>query len=256
MVAAAARRLGMDCHLLVSGSPPDEVTGNLLLDRILGATLTFLSMSAAELTPQRVEEAYGAAEERLRSMGKRPFRIAPGASTPLGVMGYRRAFEEVMAQAAGQSFAPDRLVVAVGTGGTLAGLVLGNILAGRPCRITGISIAPAGIPEALGVAPAEELVREGAALLGRDVTAKPGDIDISYAYGGRAYAVPTPEGIEAIRALARAEGVMLDPVYTGKAMAGFLDLCRGGQIAPAEQVVFMHTGGTPGLFAYSKVLAP
>ena len=256
MVAGAARRLGMDCHLLVSGSPPDEVTGNLLLDRILGATLTFLSLAPSDLTPQRVEEAYGAAEERLRSMGRRPFRIAPGASTPLGVMGYRRAFEEVMAQAAERGFKPDRLVVAVGTGGTLAGLVLGNILAGRPARITGISIAPAGIPEGLGVPPARELVREGAALLGRSLTVESGDIDISYAYGGRAYAVPTPEGIEAIRVLARAEGVLLDPVYTGKAMAGFLDLCRSGRIAPAEQVVFIHTGGTPGLFAYSKALAP
>jgi len=255
MVAAAARSLGMECHLLISGAPPEEVTGNLLLDRILGASLTFLALAPSDLTPQRVEAEFSQAEERLRSAGRRPFRIAPGASTPLGVHGYRLAYDEVTSQAAGLGFRPDRFVVAVGTGGTIAGLVLGNILAGRPARITGISIAPPGIPEALGVPPVRQLVEEGGSMLGKSVRVTDADVSISYDHGGRAYAVPTAEGNEAITALARTESIILDPVYTGKAMAGLVQMSRSGQIARSEKVVFIHTGGTPGLFAYGRALA-
>lgn len=254
--AAAARRLGLDCHLILAGSPPDEVTGNLLLDRVLGATLTFLSLTPERLTPERVEEAYDAAERRLVAQGRRPFRIGPGGSTPLGVLGYRAAFDELMAQAreAGARF--DHLLVAMGTGGTMAGLVLGNILSGRPVGVTGISVAPAGMPESLGVSSLGTLVREGAALLGRPVDLLDGDLRVNHDYAGRAYAAPTREGIEAIRALAHTEAIFTEPIYTGKALAGLIDLCRTGSIRAGETIAFLHTGGTPALFAYRAVLAP
>lgn len=253
--AAAARKLGLDCHLLLAGSPPEDIDGNLLLDRILGATLVFLSLSLAQVTADRVEAAYASAEENLRSRGRVPYRIGPGGSTPLGALGYRAAFDETMGQARAQGVAPSRLVVAFGTGGTLAGLVLGNILAGRPVKVIGISVAPPGMPESLGAPPVERLVREAASLLGRTVEPRPDDVRILFDYAGGAYAMPTPDGIEAIRAVARTEGVFLDPVYTGKAMAGLLGLCRSGEIDAEESAIFFHTGGTPALFPYRRALA-
>ena len=253
--AAAARRLGLDCHLILAGSPPAEVTGNLLLNLILGATLTFLSLTPAELTPDRVEEAYAAAEARLRSLGKRPFRIAPGGSTPLGVLGYREAFDETMAQTAALGLKVSRLVTAYGTGGTLSGLILGNILAGRPVRITAISVAPPGMPGAMGVPSVPELITRAAALLGNSVSVSDDDVSIHFEHAGPAYAATTSGGIEAIQSLARTEGIFLEPVYTGKAMAGLIDLRRRAEIAHGETVVFFHTGGTPALFAHRQVLS-
>jgi D-cysteine desulfhydrase family pyridoxal phosphate-dependent enzyme len=254
MTAAACRQLGMDCHLIMAGSPPDEVTGNLLLNRLLGAALTFLSLPLGELTPARVEEAFVAAEERLRAQGRRPFRIGPGGSMPLGVLGYRAAFDEMMQQARAAAAVPSRVVVGYGTGGTLAGLVLGNILAGRPTRITGVSVAPPGMPESLGVPPVADLVREAAALAGETVEVLSDDIEILWEHAGRAYAVPTAEGLEAIRSLARTEGIFLDPVYTGKAMAALISLVLGGASGDGP-LAFVHTGGTPGLFAFQGALA-
>jgi len=257
--AAAARKLGMDCHLILAGSPPDDTTGNLLLDRVLGATFTFLSLAPQELTPRRVEDAFEAAEERLRAKNRRPFRIGPGGSTPLGVLGYRRAFDEILEQARGFGVTVTHLVTAFGTGGTLAGLVLGNILSGRPVSILGVSVAPPGMPDSIGVPPVRELVEQASALLGQRVTPDAGDINITYEYAGRAYALPTTEGNEAIRSLAHTEGVFLEPVYTGKAMAALIDLSRKGSFGlddPDANVVFLHTGGTPALFAYSRSLAP
>ncbi|HKY30989.1 MAG TPA: D-cysteine desulfhydrase family protein [Candidatus Polarisedimenticolia bacterium] len=253
--AAACRRLGLDCQLLLAGSPPEEVTGNLLLCRVLGAALTFLSLTPAELDPARVEEAFSSVEERLKSAGRRPFRIGPGGSVPAGVLGYKDAFDEMLRQARAAGAPFDHVIVPFGTGGTLAGIVLGNVLAGRPAAVTGISVAPPGMPESLGVPPVQRLVRDAAEAAGLSPELHDGDIVIDYEHAGRAYAAPTTEGIEAIRSLARTEGIFLDPVYTGKAMAGLIGRCRTGVIGPGQRAVFVHTGGTPALFAYNKALA-
>jgi D-cysteine desulfhydrase family pyridoxal phosphate-dependent enzyme len=252
--AAAARRLGMDCHLILAGSPPSETTGNLLLDHLLGATLTFLCLTPSELTAPRVEAAFLDVEERLRSQRRRPFRIGPGGSTPVGALGYHRAMEEIISQSHQTGSRFTHVLVAFGTGGTLAGLVLGNILAGRPFDVIGISVAPPGMPASLGVPPVADLVDRAAALLDRRVDVRDEDVRVLYDYTGRAYGVPSPEGVEAIRSLARTEGVFLDPVYTGKAMAGLVDLCRRKVIGADERALFIHTGGTPALFAYSGAL--
>jgi len=254
--AAAARRLGMGCHLILAGAPPDETNGNLLLDRLMGASLDFLSLLPAELTPDKVEESYAMAEERLKKKGRRPFRIGPGGSTALGVLGYCAAFDELMSQARETGVALTHVLTAVGTGGTFAGLTLGNILAGRPVSIVGISVAPPGMPAALGVPPIEQLVAQAGALLGREVALRDDDLRVSHDYAGRGYAAPTHEAIEAIRALALTEALFLEPVYTGKAMAGLIGLCRKNELRESDKVAFIHTGGSPALFVYNKVLAP
>ncbi len=254
MTAAAARRLGLDCHLLLAGEPPSEITGNLLLDRLLGATVRFLSLTIADLTAERVEREFAEEEDRLTAAGRKVFRIAAGGSTPLGAVGYCAAFDELLEQVRRESLDPARIIVPFGTGGTLAGLILGNILADRPAKVTGISVAPPGMPESVGIASLADLVIDAANLLGREIELRPGDLHILYEYSGRAYGAPTGACLEAIHLAARAEGILLDPVYTGKAMAGLIDLCRKGEIAPGETAIFLHTGGTPGLFPYAKAL--
>ena len=253
--AAAARRLGLECRLLMAGSPPAAEQGNLLLCRVLGASITFLSIPPAELTAERVEREFQVAEQALRGEGRKPFRIPPGGSTPLGVLGYVRAFDEMLAQSRDASARLSHLIVAFGTGATLSGLILGNVLAGRPVRITGISVAPPGMPASLGLPPVASLVTEAAALLGERVSLEAHDVRILYEHAGRAYAAPTAECLAAIRGVARTEGIFLDPVYTGKAMAGLLDMCRNGTIAPGEEALFVHTGGAPGIFPYAEDLS-
>ncbi len=253
--AAAARRLGLDSHLLLAGAAPRSETGNLMLDRLLGAEVEFLELSLPELTAERVARAYDEAEERLRSRGRKPFRIAPGGSTGLGCLGYRAAFDEILDQARSAGIDVTHIITAYGTGGTLAGLILANILAGRPAIVTGISVAPPGMPGSLGVPTVESMIEEAAGHLGRRISIRPGDVRILYEHAGRAYGSPTAESIDAIRTLARTEGLFLDPVYTSKAMAGLLSLCQQGEVKAGESVIFLHTGGTPALFAYAEALA-
>jgi L-cysteate sulfo-lyase len=252
--AAAARRLGLDCSLVLAGSPPDSADGNLLLDRLLGASLTFLSLTPADLTADAVTDALANEKARLASQGRTPYVIAPGGSSALGVLGYKVAFDEMLEQALGFGVDVVHVVAAFGTGGTLAGLILGNLLAGRPARVTGISVAPRGMPESLGVPDVGVLVRQAAELIGRHVEVSDEDVQVEYDWSGPAYGAATTEGTEAIKTLARTEGIFLDPVYTGKAMAGLLGLCRNGAIGSDETVVFIHTGGTPALFPYRSVM--
>ena len=218
------------------------------------ATVRFLSLTIADLTGARVEQEFAEEENRLTASGRKVFRIAAGGSTPLGTVGYCMAFDEILAQARTEGVEPAHIIVPFGTGGTLAGLILGNILADRPVKLTGISVAPPGMPESVGIGSLEDLVTESAALLGRKIELRPDDLHVLYEYSGRAYGEPTRACLEAIRQTAHAEGIFLDPVYTGKAMAGLIDLCRKGVVAAGETAIFVHTGGTPGLFPYSKVL--
>lgn len=264
MSAAAAARCGLRCHLLLGGARPAQVQGNLLLDRLFGADTEFLDLTPDELTPERVDRAFAEAESRLRATGRSPYRIPAGGSCALGAIAYALAFRETMDQARRAGLSVESVVAAVGTGGTLAGLALGNALEGHPVRIRGISVAPPGLPEAVGIPPARDLARAGLALLeesglpgiatgaGRpgSVEIDPEDVTVDYAHGGRAYAVPTPESVEAIHLVAREEGLLLDPVYTCKAMAGLIDRARSGTLGRRGSVIFLHTGGAPALFTY------
>jgi len=264
MTAAAAAKAGLRCLLLLGGARPRNVDGNLLLDRLFGADVEFLGLTPAELTAARVSRAFEEAARRVRDSGGRPYSIPAGGSAALGVIAYAIAYEEILEQAAGMGKEVGEIVVAFGTGGTLAGLALGNLLRGGPLKLAGISSAPPGMPAALGIPGVADLVKNALAFLadregGAESPPSAGDAgaeaEVDYGFSGPAYGAPTPESAEAIRIVAREEAILLDPVYTGKAMAGLMARAReGGARRAAGAIVFLHTGGAPALFPYAGSL--
>ena len=241
MTAAAARRLGMEAILFLCDAPPAEEQGNLLLDRILGAEVRFLPGLPLEEIYRRME----AAAEALRHAGRRPYFIPVGGSTALGCLGYVDAVRELAEQAGGR--APDALVIAAGSTGTLAGVLLGTRLFLPRTRVYGISVSP---PAPAGRRKCARIAAEAAALLGVDWQPAPEEIPILDDWLGAGYGIPTPEGMDALRLAARTEGLLLDPVYTAKALAGAIGLAARSELRPEDEVVYWHTGGAPALFAF------
>jgi 1-aminocyclopropane-1-carboxylate deaminase/D-cysteine desulfhydrase-like pyridoxal-dependent ACC family enzyme len=230
----------MRCILVLAGSPPASVNGNVLLDILLGAELVWSGerdrMVCFEETLQQAER-----------QGRRPYRIPYGGSSPLGAAAYAQALAEFLQQ----GVPADRLVLASSSGGTQAGLVAGARLFGFRGRITGISVdQPAdGLRETVA-----ELATRTAALLGERLSIHPGEIDVDDGFLGEGYGVMSDLERQAIRAFAADEGLLLDPVYTGRAAGGMLARIREGRIGRDERVLFWHTGGTPALFAYAAGL--
>ena len=238
--AAAAARCGLDCIVVLEASRPDQMTGNLLLDKLFGAELVWAGEADLELALLRAHEQAAAA-------ARQPYLIPIGGSSPLGAV----AYAEAMAEALQQGVEVDRIVLATSSGGTLAGLLAGAALYDYRGRITGICIGPfrGSVPENLA-----DLAREAAGLLGGDLSLDPRAIDLRQDYLGPGYGVFTELERNAIEIFARLEGILLDPVYTGRAAGGMLDLILSGEIASSERVLFWHTGGTPALFAYADQL--
>jgi L-cysteate sulfo-lyase len=253
MTAAAACRLGMQAVLFLSGcrvpaiagagAAPETTQGNLLLDRIFGAEVRFVP----GLTSRQVDEQMEAAAAGMREHGRRPYIIPVGGSTPLGCLGYVQAVAELAAQASERRLRVDAMVVATGSTGTLSGILLGARAFLPETRIYGISVSPRAEP---GKRKCARIVGEAAELLGVPWRPDPGEIPIYEDWLGPDYGIPTPEGLEAIRIAARTEGYLLDPVYTGKAMAGAKGLAAQEELRSDESVVFWHTGGAPALFAF------
>lgn len=239
--AAAAARCGVACSLVLRGNPPDISTGNLLLDQLLGAKLHW---SGA----QDPEAALEAVIRHLRQSGKRVYRIPYGASNPLGASAYAAALHELLQQQADFN----RIVIASSSGGTQAGLAVGARAAGFQGQILGVSVdRPRDeLAEVIaGIATAT------ATLLGDDRPFSADEIQVTEDYLGEGYAVIGELEREAIRLFARFEGILLDPVYTGRAAGALLDLIQSGAIQRGERVLFWHTGGTPALFAYARELS-
>lgn len=244
--AAAAVRSGMGCVLVLSRGRHAEVTGNLLLDQLLGARLVLVG-SGAERRPTMERIA-----AELSAEGRRPYLIPTGGSSGVGAVGYVRALHEIGEQARARGIAVNAVVFPSGSGGTHGGLVAGARLLGSRARIVGISD---GEPRASLVEMVCRVARETGQALGVPLTVAPGEIEAHDEYAREGYSVPNAGMIEAVRLVARTEGIVLDPVYTGKAMAGLIDLVRRGAFAPDDTVVFIHTGGVAGLFAYPEGLA-
>lgn len=237
--AAAAARAGLGCHLVLRGRPEDRPGGNVLLDHLFGATLYW---AGAEDTTA----AMAALVAGLEAAGRRPYAIPLGGSTPLGAVGYAFAWLELaeQARAAGVTFAD--VVFATSSGGTQAGLAVGAAATGFTGRLHGISVdRSAAVLETI----TGPLTAATAALLGRE---KAHSVVIHDAYLGAGYGVMAAAEREAILALARCEGILADPVYTGRALAGLIDLARRGELR--SPVLFWHTGGAPALFAYEREL--
>lgn len=242
--AAAAAKAGLACHLVLGGPPPQEVNGNLLLDNLLGATLHWTKRE------QRLETMAGLADD-LRAAGKHPYPITYGGSDPVGAAGYALAIEELRDQCAQADLKPDALVFASSSGGTQAGLLAGAWALGWDVPILGISVDEA---EARLQALVAGLATRTAEHLGCPHTFEPCDVRVNAQYLGGGYAVMGPLEREAITRLARSEGIFLDPVYTGRAFGGLLDIIRRGGFAAGQNVIFWHTGGAPALFAYADDL--
>lgn len=249
MVAAAARRFGMESVLVLRGDAPKEYQGNLLLDRLFGATLEFLDPTDYF---HLIDGRMAAHAQAAQAAGKVPYLIPLGGANPLGALGYVRAVEEMSRQlaAAGRT-PPDIIAAPAGSGGTLAGLHVGIRKYWPKTRILGVSVSrdAAWFQERIA-----GMANDCAALLGWEADFKPAEIWIEDGFVGTAYGVPSPGGVTTINRVAKSDGVLLDPVYTGKAMDGVLSLAERGAIPAGSDVLFIHCGGSPALYPFAKVL--
>jgi L-cysteate sulfo-lyase len=246
--AAIAARLGLECHLLLedrtgSEDPDYNYNGNVALNQLHGARLT-LRRGGADMDAEM-----GQLARRLASAGRRPYIIPGGGSNEIGALGYVNAALELLNQANDRGLKIDHVVHATGSAGTQAGLV------------TGFKALNSGIP-VLGIgvrAPREKQEQNVFALAQRtaeylgvgDVVARE-DVLANCDYVGGGYGVPTEGMVEAVSLLARLEGILLDPVYSGKGMAGLIDLIRRGRFRDDDNIVFIHTGGSVALFGYRQ----
>ncbi|MBI3361780.1 MAG: D-cysteine desulfhydrase family protein [Chloroflexi bacterium] len=246
--ASAARVAGLDIVAVMHESRPEETQGNLLLDELLGVELRFTDSPDRALVDAQIEET----ADELRRAGRRPYIVPRGGASSLGALGYVECVREMGAQLEAMGVRPDWLVLATGSCGTQAGLIAGAKIYSAPGRILGVTVSR---PVSECVERIERIAREAAALAGHKIDLSPDDILVHDGYIGPGYGIPTPEGIEAIRLVARTEGTFFDPTYTGKGMAGLIGEIRAGRIGAGETVVFLHTGGEPGLFAHPEIVA-
>ena len=245
IAAAIGNRLGLQVVLVLGGEPgePRLPTGNLLLDHLFGVTVHTVDTSPRWEFGTAVEDV----AEDLRRRGKRPFVVPLGGSGPEGMAGYVSATQELLAQLSELELQPSRLYVPVGSGGTFSGLVLGALNQGATYQVVGISVSRNRdyLLEQLPIAAAA--AAESLGLARRPLAS---DLCVDDSYIGAGYGAMTEGCRNAISLVARTEGVLLDPVYSGKAMHGLIDHIKTGRIASRETVVFLHTGGWPALFAY------
>ncbi len=245
-MTAAARKLGLEIALvLLHGEKGPVLQGNFLLDRLMGAAIRVVDLPSLELLQPELEAEAAA----LRAAGRRPFIVAPLtlASHTLGALGYVQAALELDAQCEAAGIAPEALVLS-GANMTPAGLILGLKALGRNTRV--ISIAPIRW-QADRATDIARIATATGARLGLDLTVAPAEVESHDDYIGLRYGVVTDGCREALQLVARTEGLILDPVYSGKAMAGLIDQIRQGRFTRDQVVVFLHTGGLPALFAYA-----
>jgi len=252
MTAAAARAVGLDCVLVLSARQADPpLQGNLLLDRLFGATIHFIQANPDPRYAVAADEVekVNAVVADLTRLARRPYVIPIGGSSPVGALGYVDGTRELHEQLVSSAMRVDRLYYASGSRGTQAGLELGARVFGVEYLLHGVAVS-AGEDEKQR--RAARLMNEAAELLGLSTRVDPSELITDQRFIGEGYGVPTAECLEAIRLLARSEAILLDPCYTGKGMAGLVHDVRSGAISPEETVLFLHTGGAPALFSQSE----
>jgi len=245
--AAAAAKAGLRCELILNGKPPELPEGNLLLDRIFGAHEHWIERS------QRAAK-FAELAGQLRAQGRRPQVIPVGGSNGAGATGYVVAMQELMDQLRASGQRVDHIVFGSSSGGTQAGILVGARVAGFAGGLHGISIDkndPEHLEYEIEVA---HIANACADYIGFDTRFTPDDVKMVYGFAGEGYGVVGDLEREAIYLMARQEGILLDPVYAGRAFGGLLHLIRQGAFRPGESVLFWHTGGAPALFAYARDL--
>ncbi len=234
--AAAAARCGLRCRLVLVGPPPERPSGNYFLDTLLGSEIIWTDKEARD---QVLEGVYLEAKKK----GEKPYLIPYGGSNARGAYAYFQAYQELKDQLADQL--PDWIVFASSSGGTQAGLFLGSKLLGGP-QVLGISVdQPAAVLQETVQGIAQDLCH----LLNHESEISLQEIQVTDSYLGQGYGILNERDRQAIHIFAEKEGILLDPVYTGRAAGGLLDLIHKRFFEPGQRVLFWHTGGTPGLFA-------
>ena len=239
MAAAAARTIGMEAHLVLGGKTPARLTGNLLLDDLFGARRHHIDTKDDDL----IEKESIALAQKLTAAGKKVYLMPMGGSTPVGTLGYVQAFGEILEDAQRLNVTFDTIILATGSAGTQAGLVVGKALTGWHGRIIGMSVSKDAEAAKEKV---YRLAEETASMF--EATVQESDVLIEDSYRGPEYGARTHEGEEAIKQFAEKEGILLDYVYTGKAAAGLLDLAQKNYFDRKENILFIHTGGNIELF--------
>ncbi|MEN9498726.1 MAG: hypothetical protein RIS83_545 [Pseudomonadota bacterium] len=249
--AAAAAKLGLACHLLLedrTGRRDAAYTqsANVLLDRLHGAVIDHRPGGADMQAEMEI------LAEKLRAEGRRPYVIPGGGSNAVGALGYVYAAQELLGQAMELGLRIDHVVHATGSAGTQAGLVAGLVAMNSGVSVLGIGVSS---PRVTQEAKVLELAQDTAKYLDLPGIIRPHHVLANCDYIGQGYGIPTEGMVEAVRLVAECEGILLDPVYSGKAMAGLIDLIRKGHFAADSNIVFLHTGGAVGLFGYPEALA-
>lgn len=240
--AAAAARASLHMTAIYHGSPAATINGNERLTRLLGAQVRFTHNPDRASVELEIEQVV----MDLQKNGFHPYAIPRGGSSPLGALGYVWAARELAEQCEKQGLKPDAIVLATGSCGTHAGLLAGVRSLHLPWRIEGFSVSRP-VSEAKG--KVQILAQAVLDRMHQSLVIEPEDVIIHDNVIGEGYGIPTQEAGEAIQLMARAEGIFLDPTYTGKAFAGFMALGKSGHFHPNETVIFLHTGGEPALFA-------
>ncbi len=240
--AAVAAYKKLDCVAIYWGDEPGSVDGNYRVTKMLGAEIRFTG------NPERssVDGYISAVADDLKSRGKRPYPIPRGGACAMGALGHVIAVRELQLQCEQYGIEPDAIVFPLGSGGTYAGWLLGLRLLGLDWQIECFTVSREPDEVAGQVAI---LATEAASLLDMDISFTKADAPVHGGFIGEGYGIPSPEGAAAIRTTSRSAGLLLDPTYTGKAMAGYLDGLHRGKFNHYQTVVFIHTGGEPAFFA-------
>lgn len=245
--AAVAAKLGMKCHLVLNGNPPEIAEGNHFLDMMFGTDISYVSN--CELGD--LEKEIFRIAETSKDKGYKPYMVPLGASDATGSLGYIRAVKEMKKQFSDMGFIPDHIISAAGSGGTMSGLTAGKALFDLSSKITGFSVAFERVSLETKI---KGVIREIRDTYFPEIIPDLADFDIIDSYVGEGYTKTDLEQLELIKKVAGLEAILLDPTYTGKAMFGLSREIEKGTFKKGEKVLFLHTGGVFGLFPYREML--
>ena len=242
---AACAQLQLECHLVLGGEKPAQTNGNLLLDNLLGSEIHWAGEN-------RKGEDIPAIYEQLKAEGKKPYVVPYGGSNELGAYSFIHALEELESQLDAKNLT--HIFFASSSGGTHAGMMLGQRLLNRDYELVGISIDKSETGDIPFSQFIVDLANKTSNFINAGLTFSPEDLNLDGNYVGEGYGIIGSLEKEAISLSASLEGILLDPVYTGRAMGGLIDMVRSGELSQKDRVLFWHTGGAPALFAYSDDL--